>query len=590
MAEKDVLLNFKIDTGESVQSIDRLRAENRRLTQERNKVNISTEEGRKEVEKLNASIDKNTNLIKTNSTALEKQRLNVGNYSKSIEEAAGNINIAGQNTGQLTAKLSALASPVGIAVGLFTALGAAYARSSIGAKDLEFAQNQLSASVTIITDKFAGLFSSVEDGEGALSKLLNTALKFSIIGITDALGLTNIVEDSRNAALAQQTLDGILEDRGLILAANNELLAENAELLTTLTDTTQSLSVREAAAIKIKENAAKASKDIIASLKAEKAALEAIKVEKDDGALNKQKADLETRITAEQTKAKRLSEQATKALAAAKKLDAAETERVRKEVEKFLQTVRTFNPEREAAEEKASQERAEKAQQFLNDLNVDTLSQFDRFNSLTLTKVQIAEQSKREEIAETTEFMRQQEDQRLQVLAIALGQASALFNENTVAYKIIATADAVINTYRAANLALASFPPPFGAIAAGVSIATGLANVARIQGAQFAEGGFTGHGHKYETAGVVHKGEWVAPQEMVQSPKFRPIIQNLEANRRGLKGYADGGLVTNTSTAPINQNLLMMNAIKRMPRPEVSVKEISKVMGRVEVKQNISRI
>src|SRR3546814_5875806 len=54
-----------------------------------------SKEGQELVQKLNVSIDKNNKLIKDNSSALEKQRQNVGNYSKSIEEAAGNLNIMG---------------------------------------------------------------------------------------------------------------------------------------------------------------------------------------------------------------------------------------------------------------------------------------------------------------------------------------------------------------------------------------------------------------------------------------------------------------------------------------------------------------
>lgn len=54
----------------------------------------------------------------------------------------------------------------------------------------------------------------------------------------------------------------------------------------------------------------------------------------------------------------------------------------------------------------------------------------------------------------------------------------------------------------------------------------------------YAQGGFTGHGGKYEPAGIVHRGEYVMPQEQTQ--KFMP---QLEAMRSGLPGYADGGLV-----------------------------------------------
>jgi capsule polysaccharide export protein KpsE/RkpR len=36
--------------------------------------------------------------------------------------------------------------------------------------------------------------------------------------------------------------------------------------------------------------------------------------------------------------------------------------------------------------------------------------------------------------------------------------------------------------------------------------------------ASFARGGYTGHGGKWDPAGIVHRGEWVTPQEIVRQP------------------------------------------------------------------------
>ena len=45
-------------------------------------------------------------------------------------------------------------------------------------------------------------------------------------------------------------------------------------------------------------------------------------------------------------------------------------------------------------------------------------------------------------------------------------------------------------------------------------------------------GGYTGDGGKYEPAGIVHKGEYVIPQEGVKNPKLRPLIDVFEIARR----------------------------------------------------------
>lgn len=61
----------------------------------------------------------------------------------------------------------------------------------------------------------------------------------------------------------------------------------------------------------------------------------------------------------------------------------------------------------------------------------------------------------------------------------------------------------------------------------------------------FAAGGYTGDGSKYEPAGIVHKGEYVMPKEVVQ----RVGADNLAGlHRAALRGYASGGLVGGRET------------------------------------------
>ena len=68
----------------------------------------------------------------------------------------------------------------------------------------------------------------------------------------------------------------------------------------------------------------------------------------------------------------------------------------------------------------------------------------------------------------------------------------------------------------------------------------------------YAEGGFTRAGKKYEVAGVVHAGEWVASQELVNSPVARPIINSLEqAQRTNSIASLNSRDVSESITAPI---------------------------------------
>jgi len=66
-----------------------------------------------------------------------------------------------------------------------------------------------------------------------------------------------------------------------------------------------------------------------------------------------------------------------------------------------------------------------------------------------------------------------------------------------------------------------------------------------VTGAQeFAEGGYTGPGAKYQPAGIVHAGEYVLTQEQVNELGIDAIEAFANGARPSLPGYAAGGLVT----------------------------------------------
>lgn len=68
----------------------------------------------------------------------------------------------------------------------------------------------------------------------------------------------------------------------------------------------------------------------------------------------------------------------------------------------------------------------------------------------------------------------------------------------------------------------------------------GASKYAGLSGGLFAEGGYTGDGGKYQPAGVVHKGEYVFDKAAVKAAGGPAAM---EAMRRNLKGYANGGPV-----------------------------------------------
>jgi len=173
----------------------------------------------------------------------------------------------------------------------------------------------------------------------------------------------------------------------------------------------------------------------------------------------------------------------------------------------------------------------------------------------------IAEKEYRDKLAALdTEHM----EWKLGMYSQMFGALSGLFKQNTMAYRITASAEAAINTYAGAARALKDYAWPFNLIVMATVLASGLAQVAKINSVQFSSGGYTGPGGKYEPAGVVHKGEYVLSQDQMRDPAIKSFINSYAEPIRtasfnhqaansainNIRGYASGGPVT--AQAPVN--------------------------------------
>ncbi|MDM1734540.1 tape measure protein [Acinetobacter towneri] len=147
-------------------------------------------------------------------------------------------------------------------------------------------------------------------------------------------------------------------------------------------------------------------------------------------------------------------------------------------------------------------------------------------------------------------------DQAQQVTGALSGMFGAMLGESSSAYRALyaaqqsfALAQAGINVWKSASDAYANEPgtvwQKIGA-AAKATLDQGTF-VAMIQAATpkgFSNGGYTGHGSKYEPAGIVHKGEGVLTQEEIKALGGPQGFEDLRKSIR--RGYATGGLVTDT--------------------------------------------
>jgi hypothetical protein len=130
--------------------------------------------------------------------------------------------------------------------------------------------------------------------------------------------------------------------------------------------------------------------------------------------------------------------------------------------------------------------------------------------------------------------------------------------------KGLAAADAVRAAVSAtASAAAIPFPANIPAILTAIGTVASAVLAAKSFGDGFAEGGYTGDGGKYEPAGVVHKGEYVMTARQVSDPNNAAILQYLEAQRLGMPGYYDGGMVGSPSITVTADNSAILDLQKQ---------------------------
>jgi hypothetical protein len=158
----------------------------------------------------------------------------------------------------------------------------------------------------------------------------------------------------------------------------------------------------------------------------------------------------------------------------------------------------------EEAQKKAeaeSQARVEAANLIMADYNykktlgdatfADELAAFDKTRELERADMVAKKASgdallafDKETSAARIEIERAQQEVKMGIISNALGAIANAVGQNTIAGKALAIAQATIDTYMGANKALGTYPPPFGAIAAGTVILSGLMNVKKIVSTQ----------------------------------------------------------------------------------------------------------
>ncbi len=150
------------------------------------------------------------------------------------------------------------------------------------------------------------------------------------------------------------------------------------------------------------------------------------------------------------------------------------------------------------------------------------------------------------------------EEQKEKDIAKAKNEANRKMYAMQVIQAVAQTAQNALSAYgSAAAIPLVGYI--LAPIAAAMAVAAGAVQVAAIKKQQqaseaqgYSEGGFTRPGRVDEPAGIVHAGEWVASQRLVNNPTTRPMLEALDyAQRNNTIGSLRMSDVSRSITAPM---------------------------------------
>lgn len=575
--ERVVMANTKAQQANQG-SIEQLRAQLSQVTNQWSKLSKEERENTDAGQKLVAQKLKLTEELKR----LEKQtgdtRRNVGNYSEGVKEAlmqtgafsnqfallakaqtAWNAIVALSNGALKSFRIALISTGIGAIVVAIGSLIAAFASTQQGVdtlnkflKPLQFAFQRLigvfqDVAIALSKLNFKEVWNQIRGIGGAMKQAAiegyqyaesQVALKKAQLALAEAQGELNRKFQEQKAIVQDVTKS----DKERKAASDEALAALDARTQLEANILKEQIKQAELSA---KQNDTDYETQIeLANLKGQLAQLEADRVQKSLEIRNQINGLDKAAAAARLKEAEELAKAQAKADEEAKKKAEKEKEELEKRIEAELKM------ELEAAERLATEQINIERQRLVNrEITVDefnkrmaqmemealearkaVLEQFGQdvleINSEILAaQVANAEaQIETDKIAE--ESKRDQKEKTLQTAISTLG-------EQTLAGKVLSSAQAAINSYEAATLALATIPPPLGQIQAALTVIQGLAQVARINAVpvpKFATGVIgidgPGTGTSDSITAKISAGESVMTAKA--TAKYAPLLASLE--------------------------------------------------------------
>lgn len=615
--KEEIIFELKVEPGDGITELEKLKKSIVQTKQEQAELNKAFKAGNitldeyaqdsvrlesilKKQQSTYNNVQKSVTGVKTQLDKLIDSNQKISNdlqkTSQSFQDVASNINIAGVNVGSLSNKLSSFVNPATAAIGIVSALGKAYASSTIGAKDLEFAQSQLSITANLISNSFAGLISSAEDGKGLFSIITDEILNRYLPAFATI---------SKNLALGDQQLEDLGRSELEVRDKVNQRLEENQELLTDIqsdqTKYNDKLDKSNLIITNIRRNEEELSSVLNEELKLiqnklafdkENEELQTIELQKKREISNVER-DAEKRVQAIVRLQNNLNESEKK------RLQNAENNRFGKlKIEPELQQDQALQQEKENIDFINNYEIN------ANDKKLENIREATEVTEEEITEFKKREAKKRERIANI------QAQAEAEAAASVLYALSGIFKQGSDLQKAFALTAIGIDTAEAiAALTASSEGNPANAVTFGAAgIAQYAAGIVRIltniataeQYINKAAGG-----GEFMTKGptMLMVGDNPGGIERVTVEPISGKGKTIVSPNSNLIAMAGGGSLTTGDPASIfsiqqlseqaNVNKMLSRNIakqmKNMPAPVVSVKEINRIQTRVKVKENIAR-
>lgn len=501
---------YKVEV-QGVTSIESLTKANKELREERKKLDLETAEGQKRVKDINAQLDANTNKIKENVSALEKQRLNIGNYQSALDRVIPGFSGFTQGIQSATTASKALiATPLGaILAAVAVVLGVVVAALKKSEPVLDFFENI----ITQITANIDFLLTNLDK----LGSILYDLATFNISGAIDKVkGLTQeMIAVARAAQLYLDILRELEDEQALFKVSSAQQENQIKALVIAsknrnLTFDEQKEKIQEA--LKLERQLTEQRIDL--ARKEEVATIKKIALSRGVRQTDEENFDAFVERLLRGSELSGKEKQQVADLSAARIKAESESLAFREKAANMIAAIddkETAANEKRIAQSQKEQEEITKKAQIINDVSdaEDTLltreierqevrlTRTKSFNeSIAGINQKFVDDEKRRKQQEAKNF-ELYENQKLQTQRIVLNGLSQGLRAFGIESKLINSAIATANTFLGVTEILkaptAPFVEPFASIVRGVQIATtlatGLGAVAKINNVSFAAGG-----------------------------------------------------------------------------------------------------